>query len=515
MSGTGAKDGPAGAAVLPAGVELGPLGSRLLAAIVDGLPAAILSAAYWGIMSAVDDSNVVMVASIGLAILLLAWAVLVWWSIAVRSASPGMRLMRLQIVGLKDGRAIGWGRAFLRYLVYAALSATVIGWVLLIIFMITHVRHQGWHDRCVDAVVIKERVLIRNTSTGIASVHRPAGASSSSTVGLPQRMRNRQTFTGDAAPGSGGQGVPAQAGPQDSVPWGNQGGSGDQQQAWGQQGNATGAGDQQPGWGQPQQGWGQQGQQPQPGQPAWGGQQAGPGGWGEEPASYGQNFQQQDPGQQGFGPQAQRQQAMEHAEQQQQQSAAQPPMGHASGPISAVPGIGAPPTAGPQSHADEVAPAQGEPNYVGSKPSPQTDRVEAEPAPEGEDEDGTTLASRSMISSARSPKEGWAVLINGQSTPVNGLVLVGRNPKPPAGDEGAELIKVDSKKVSKTHLAVGVDQRGLWIMDRGSTNGTAIRTTSGALEPCAAGELVRVRAGQTIAVGDVQLEIRRAPASKA
>src|SRR5215203_6894671 len=69
------------------------------------------------------------------------------------------RLMRLQLVGFYDGRPIGWTRFLLRALVLAALYATVLGLLLMLIFLVMHPRKQGWHDLLVHAVVIKQRAL--------------------------------------------------------------------------------------------------------------------------------------------------------------------------------------------------------------------------------------------------------------------------------------------------------------------------------------------------------------------
>ena len=91
--------------------------------------------------------------------MILAWGLLVWQMYAVRAAGPGMRLLKLQLVGYTDGRPIGWGRFFLRWLVLRLLAATGIGLLLMIIFLVLHPRRQGWHDLAADSVVIKERVL--------------------------------------------------------------------------------------------------------------------------------------------------------------------------------------------------------------------------------------------------------------------------------------------------------------------------------------------------------------------
>ena len=96
----------------------------------------------------------------------------VWWAFAERAAGPGMRLMRLQLVGFYDGRPIGWIRFLLRALVLAALTATGIGLLLMLIFLVMHPRKQGWHDLLVHAVVIKQRALAPEVqSCGRAATH--------------------------------------------------------------------------------------------------------------------------------------------------------------------------------------------------------------------------------------------------------------------------------------------------------------------------------------------------------
>ena len=75
--------------------------------------------------------------------------------------------------------------------------------------------------------------------------------------------------------------------------------------------------------------------------------------------------------------------------------------------------------------------------------------------------------------SGRTGGFGWTTDV---TIGVDGLVLLGRNPQPRVGEEDATLIKVldESRTVSKSHLAVGVDAGGLYVMDRGSTNGTIV-----------------------------------------
>ena len=94
---------------------------------------------------------------------------------------------------------------------------------------------------------------------------------------------------------------------------------------------------------------------------------------------------------------------------------------------------------------------------------------------------------------------------------VDHLVLLGRNPQPAPGEEDAQLIKIadTTRTVSKLHLAIGVDQAGLYVVDRGSTNGSTVTTPAGATRRCVPGETVYVSAGSIVSMGDHWLEVRR------
>jgi pSer/pThr/pTyr-binding forkhead associated (FHA) protein len=113
----------------------------------------------------------------------------------------------------------------------------------------------------------------------------------------------------------------------------------------------------------------------------------------------------------------------------------------------------------------------------------------------------------------RSPYvQDWSILLDdGRRIAVEGLVLLGRNPQPKAGEEDAQLIKIadETRTVSKSHLAVGVDAGGIYIVDRGSTNGSTVSTTNGMSSRCRAGEMVRVGDGAIVSIGDHWLEITR------
>jgi pSer/pThr/pTyr-binding forkhead associated (FHA) protein len=102
-------------------------------------------------------------------------------------------------------------------------------------------------------------------------------------------------------------------------------------------------------------------------------------------------------------------------------------------------------------------------------------------------------------------------LDDGRDIGVDRLVLLGRNPQPRVGEEDATLIKVsdEGRTVSKSHLAVGVDVGGLYVMDRGSTNGTTVTAPDGGQRPCPPGDLIDVPPGSVISFGDHWLEVQR------
>lgn len=96
-------------------------------------------------------------------------------------------------------------------------------------------------------------------------------------------------------------------------------------------------------------------------------------------------------------------------------------------------------------------------------------------------------------------------LWNGEVVALGAFALVGRNPArrddEPLPDR---LVTVpdERRSVSKTHLAVGVDPSGIWVRDRGSTNGTVVTLPDGAQVICAPGQRVRVPVGATVSFGD-------------
>lgn len=337
---------------LPPGVSVGSLGRRLVAQLIDAIVPAVLGVI---VLTVQRGGTGVTAASVIGVVLILAWCLLVWWMFATRAAGPGMRLMKLQLVGFTNGRPIGWGRFLVRAVVLAVLTVTVVGLLVMLVFLLRHPRHQGWHDLAANSVVIAERALAPNPRSGSAAA-------------VPQTA----PVARDPLPTS----VPATA----------------------------------------------------------------------LPAA---------------------------------------PSGAEVGLAPLAPGLVA---------AGQVPPPGGQ------SERPGTASEDTEPgrgrAPLAEDE--------------TAPSPWVAVLDDGREVPVRGLVLLGRNPQPRPGEEGAELVKLtdQSRTVSKSHLALDVDDTGLFVVDRGSTNGSTVTTPDGRVSRCAPGEVVHVAEGSVVSMGDHWLTLR-------
>lgn len=138
---------------LPEGVLLAPLGRRAAAFVVDAFVPYLITVLVAVLFAAGVPGWV------GVLLLLpVAWLVLQWWLIAVRGAGVGMRLMRLQVVGLQDGRPLGWTRALIRGVVLVLFGSSLVLLAVMVVLMLRQIRRQGWHDLAADAVVIEERV---------------------------------------------------------------------------------------------------------------------------------------------------------------------------------------------------------------------------------------------------------------------------------------------------------------------------------------------------------------------
>jgi hypothetical protein len=119
--------------------------------------------------------------------------------------------------------------------------------------------------------------------------------------------------------------------------------------------------------------------------------------------------------------------------------------------------------------------------------------------------DQTTVRPRPPAPAA--PVRATAVLRfdTGQVVEVGrGAVVVGRNPLALATDGQARAVAVPDPghTVSKTHFACGQDDRGVWLEDRHSTNGTSVIDAKGRRAALAPGRRTLVPVDVTVVFGD-------------
>ncbi|WP_197030019.1 RDD family protein [Cellulomonas sp. URHE0023] len=101
-------------------------------------------------------------------------------------------------------------------------------------------------------------------------------------------------------------------------------------------------------------------------------------------------------------------------------------------------------------------------------------------------------------------------LSDGRHVSIERTALVGRNP---ASDAPVQLVRVadPTRSVSKTHLQIGVEPSGVWVADRGSTNGTVVNLPDGGQVVCGVDQQVRIRVGSTVVFGDCSMRLVRVP----
>ncbi|WP_026926106.1 RDD family protein [Granulicoccus phenolivorans] len=173
-SGIPAAEGPTAE---PAG-----LGLRFLAAVVDSIVPLVVVAAYGLGLTVITNANVLLVVTVLAGLILLGWAGFVWWSGAERAATPGMRVLGLEIVGIRDGRQIGWGRFAARQLAAGVLAALIVPYILMLVWLVIDDQYRGWHDRAAGAIVVSQRPVARERP--MAPQPRPRAR----TVGLPAHL---------------------------------------------------------------------------------------------------------------------------------------------------------------------------------------------------------------------------------------------------------------------------------------------------------------------------------------
>ncbi|MFD6164777.1 RDD family protein [Oerskovia sp. NPDC060287] len=151
--------------------------------------------------------------------------------------------------------------------------------------------------------------------------------------------------------------------------------------------------------------------------------------------------------------------------------------------------------AGPPVPAVQVAPA-----------GPVVPVVTTTAADEDPDWDSTRF---SVAEVRRDAPAGFVLeLETGRRVTVTGSALIGRNPQA-TGEGPVVLVAVEdpTRSVSKTHAEMGVDAGGIWLVDRGSTNGTVLTRPGSAPQVLEAGVRAAVTVGAVVQVGDRRLTV--------
>ena len=91
-----------------------------------------------------------------------------------------------------------------------------------------------------------------------------------------------------------------------------------------------------------------------------------------------------------------------------------------------------------------------------------------------------------------------------------GTTLLGRAPRPRAGEHADALLAVADESVSKTHLTVQLDPGRAVVIDRGSTNGTVVHHRDGREQPLRPHEPQEVGEGAVVVLGVTTLHVGRA-----
>ena len=112
---------------------------------------------------------------------------------------------------------------------------------------------------------------------------------------------------------------------------------------------------------------------------------------------------------------------------------------------------------------------------------------------------------------ARATPPGFVLHFDtGERVEVRGDGLVGRSPRREEGVTHVVAIDDPDRSISKVHLAFGRDRRGsrMWVLDRGSTNGTILVSPDGTETALPAGRRAKIEAGWTVRFGQRSLEVR-------
>ena len=157
-----------------AGAVPAPFGRRAAAFLIDRAIVILLAmvltlALVWPAASAAganpgqaSATPLTVLALLGVLLVLLAYFVVVAWLVGKKGASPGKRLMGIEVTGFASPGPIGFGRALLRELILYAfgIGSIVTAWLpYASVFWDQTKQLRGWHDKAVDDIVVLKQTL--------------------------------------------------------------------------------------------------------------------------------------------------------------------------------------------------------------------------------------------------------------------------------------------------------------------------------------------------------------------
>jgi len=160
----------------------------------------------------------------------------------------------------------------------------------------------------------------------------------------------------------------------------------------------------------------------------------------------------------------------------------------------------------------------GKPVVVAAAPQPAAPDpvavapVAAAPAPAAPvTADPEPISEETHLAPPRSTTPKWRLVLPHGDAPVAvvGAVVIGRGPVTIPEYSTAQLVTASdpSKSVSKTHALLGIDAKGLWVADLGSTNGTFVITPTGGDVRVQPGAPVYVPPGSDVELGQYVITV--------
>lgn len=188
-------------------------------------------------------------------------------------------------------------------------------------------------------------------------------------------------------------------------------------------------------------------------------------------------------------------------------------------PVLSTHGVGSRLELAPQRRAAAVVGASAENRGAPSRDplvdrsAPGTAQRPAAGAPQAAGPAGDGAAAADAPAHRVDGPDGWHLVFDdGSTVEVTGAMLIGRSPVRGGRHRARQLIALDDpqRMMSKTHLALGTDEAGVWIEDLGSSNGTSVRPAGqGEPRPIAGNTPVRLAHGAVVQIGGRVFRVQR------